>query len=69
MREIGELLALGGGSCRETQRLAERKRADIAARMKDLAAMRRTLNRLIKRCGTGARVACPIIESLGNKKP
>ncbi len=69
LREIGDLLALGGGSCRETQRLAERKRADVAARMQDLAAMRRTLDRLIKRCGAGARVACPIIESLGNKKP
>ncbi len=69
LREIGELLALGRGSCRETQRLAERKRADIAARMKDLAAMRRVLNRLLRACAAGRSPACPIIESLyrGNK--
>ena len=67
LREIGELLILGGGSCRETQRLAERKRADIAARVKDLQAMRRTLNRLIKSCRAGGATACPIIDSLSRK--
>jgi MerR family mercuric resistance operon transcriptional regulator len=67
LREIGELLALGGGSCRETQRLAERKRADIEARMKDLRAMRRTLGRLIKSCRAGDATACPIIDSLSEE--
>lgn len=64
LREIAKLLALGSASCRETQRLAERKRADIEARMKDLAAMRRTLNRLLRACRVGQRAACPIIGSL-----
>jgi hypothetical protein len=31
--------------------------------------MRRALNRLINSCGAGARATCPLIESLGNKKP
>ncbi|OGI38277.1 MAG: MerR family transcriptional regulator [Candidatus Muproteobacteria bacterium RBG_16_64_10] len=64
LREIGELLALGGGSCRETQRLAEHKRADIAARIRDLQSMRRALDRLLRACHRGGRAACPIIESL-----
>lgn len=64
LREIAELLALGSASCRETQRLAERRRADIAARMKDLAAMRRALDRLLRACAAGRSPACPIIESL-----
>ena len=64
LREIAELLALGNASCRETQRLAERRRADIAARMKDLAAMRRALDRLLRACAAGRSPACPIIESL-----
>ena len=67
LREIAELLALGSASCRETQRLAEHKRADIEARMKDLRAMRRTLNRLIKSCRAGGATACPIIDSLSRK--
>jgi len=68
LREIAELLALGSASCRETQRLAEHKRADIEARMKDLRAMRRTLNRLLRACKAGSQVACPIIDSLSKEK-
>lgn len=67
LREIAELLALGSASCRETQQLAEHKRADIEARMKDLRAMRRTLNRLIKSCRAGGATACPIIDSLSKE--
>ncbi len=64
LREVAELLVLGSASCRETQRLAEHKRADIEARMKDLAAMRRTLDRLIKSCRADSAATCPIIHSL-----
>ena len=67
LREIAELLALGSASCRETQQLAEHKRANIEARMKDLRAMRRTLNRLIKSCRAGGTTACPIIDSLSEE--
>ena len=60
---------MGSASCRETQRLAERKRADIAARMKDLQAMRRTLNRLIKRLRAGAAGRVSDYRQLEQGKP
>ncbi len=64
LREIGDLLQLGDGACRHTRTLAHRKSQDIAARIKDLRAMQRTLARLIRTCGDGAQVQCPIIEAL-----
>ena len=67
LREIAELLTLGSASCRETQRLAEHKRADLDLRLRDLKAMRRTLNRLIKSCRVGGATTCPIIDSLSRK--
>ena len=68
LREIVELLALGSASCRETQQLAAHKRADIEARMKDLGAMRRALNRLLRACAAGRSPDCPLIESLRHGK-
>ncbi len=64
LREIAGLLKLDGAACGEAQGLAARKRADIEARMKDLAAMRRALDRLLRACRAGERAACPLIESL-----
>lgn len=67
LREIAELLTLGSASCRETQRLAEHKRADLDLRLRDLKAMRQTLNRLIKSCRADGATVCPIIDSLSRK--
>jgi MerR family mercuric resistance operon transcriptional regulator len=64
LREIGALLRLDGTACGTARGLAERKRADIDARLRDLRAMRRTLDRLIRACASGRASACPIIESL-----
>lgn len=64
LREIAELLKLDGAACGEARGLADRKRVDIEARMKDLAAMRRALDRLLRACRTGGRATCPLIESL-----
>lgn len=68
LREIVELLALGSTSCRRTQQLATHKRADIEARMKDLKAMRRALDRLLRACAAGRAADCPLIESLRHGK-
>lgn len=68
LKEIAELLKLDGAACGEARGLAERKRADIEARLKDLAAMRRTLDRLLRACASGRSPACPIIESLHRGK-
>jgi len=67
LREIGDLLELGAGSCTETRVLAETRLADIETRLHDLQAMRRTLARLIQACRAGREAACPIVESLGGE--
>ncbi len=69
LRGITDLLRLDGAACGDAHALAVRKRADIEARMKDLQAMRRTLNRLLRACEAGGQVACPIIDSLNKEKP
>jgi MerR family mercuric resistance operon transcriptional regulator len=67
LREIGDLLELGAGSCAETRVLAEARLADIETRLHDLQTMRRTLTRLIQACRAGREAACPIVESLGGE--
>lgn len=64
LREIADLLRLGDGECRQARVLAERKHADIAARIKDLRAMQRTLKRLIQVCSNQPQARCPIIKAL-----
>lgn len=64
LREIGDLLKLGDGSCNETREIAERRLRDIEARIGDLQSMRVTLARLIRTCRAGNNPPCPIITSL-----
>ena len=65
LQEIGELLALGDGACEDVRRRAERKCAQIAAQIRDLQALHRTLEQLITRCREGdGGGGCPIIESI-----
>lgn len=68
LKEIGELFALGEGSCRDTRLLAESKVTDIEQRLRDLKAMRATLNRLIRACRLGRAGRCPIIDTLSRKE-
>jgi MerR family mercuric resistance operon transcriptional regulator len=68
LREIIELLALGSDACAPTRILAERKRADVDARLRDLKAMRRTLTQLIRRCEAGQPGTCPIADSLNGSR-
>lgn len=68
LKEIDELLRLDGAACGAARGLAERKRADIDMRLRDLRAMRRTLDRLIRACASRRVSACPIIESLHRNK-
>jgi len=64
LKEIRELLSLGNQSCDATRKIAERRLADIEARLTDLKAMRGMLARLIRACATGRDAACPIVQSL-----
>ncbi len=68
LKEIAELLKLDGAACGEARNLAERKRADIEARLRDLKTMRRALDRLLRACASGRSTACPIIETLSREK-
>jgi MerR family mercuric resistance operon transcriptional regulator len=64
--EIADLLALEDGShCSEARAQAERKLADVRARLADLRRIERVLADLVQRCcATSGDVRCPLIASL-----
>jgi Hg(II)-responsive transcriptional regulator len=68
LKEVKELLDLREvprATCGDVVALAERKVADIDAKISDLRAMRAALTKLLKECpGTAPITQCPIIESL-----
>jgi MerR family transcriptional regulator, mercuric resistance operon regulatory protein len=64
LNEIRELLSLGEQSCGAARHIAERRLADIEARLTDLKAMHRMLARLIRACAAGRDTVCPIVQSL-----
>ncbi len=68
LREIGELLALGDGRCRDVHALASRKSAEIESQIADLQAMLRALRQLLQACRAQRDDArCPMVESLGGR--
>jgi Hg(II)-responsive transcriptional regulator len=72
LREIKELLALREvprATCGDVLVLAERKIAEIDAKISDLRAMRSALTKLLKGCTGGSTpiAQCPIIESLASE--
>jgi len=63
--EVRELLELGDGRCADVRARAEEKRARVDARIRELEALRATLDALIGACLAGRDDAhCPIVESL-----
>jgi MerR family transcriptional regulator, copper efflux regulator len=68
LAEIRELLALrvrSESECDDVRHRAEAKIADIAAKIRDLDAMRRVLSELTRACMTGSHTDdCPILECL-----
>ena len=68
LTEIRELLTLGDGDCRDVRDRAERKRAQIEAQLRDLNALKKTLDRLIISCrGDRQAAPCPIIAALTDR--
>ncbi|MFB6259294.1 MAG: MerR family DNA-binding protein, partial [Thiohalorhabdaceae bacterium] len=66
LREVGELLALGDGACREVPELAEAKLAEIGTRIRDLEAMQEVLAGHLAACREGeAGHGCPLVRVLG----
>jgi MerR family mercuric resistance operon transcriptional regulator len=65
LEEIGELLDLRDGHCADVRVRAEAKRAQIIGQIRDLEALRATLDTLIGACRAGREDAhCPIVETL-----
>lgn len=68
--EVAELLRLDDGAhCVEASRLAERKLADVQARMADLARIGAALTGLVEACREGdGEVTCPLIAALYDER-
>jgi MerR family mercuric resistance operon transcriptional regulator len=64
--EIGDLLKLEDGShCIEAREQAERKLADVRARLADLQRIESALQGLVERCcAASGQVQCPLIAAL-----
>lgn len=64
--EVAELLALDDGrDCAAARAQAERKLADVRARLADLHRIEAVLDALVRRCqGARGRVSCPLIAAL-----
>jgi len=65
LQEIADLLKIGEGHCAEVRAHAEKKRNKIDSQIRDLQALRDTLNQLISECNSGKNERhCPIVETL-----
>ncbi len=69
--EIAELLQLEDGThCKEASLLAERKLADVRARLTDLQKMETTLSELVRSCHIqNSASSCPLITTLQTEDP
>ncbi len=66
LKEIRELLEIGGHACEETRRRAERKMQDIERRMSGLRTMQKILRGLVRQCALGRSDPCPLYEHLSD---
>jgi Cu(I)-responsive transcriptional regulator len=67
MKQIGVLLGLWNDASRESaevKRLAQAHADDLARRIDEMQAMRRTLEDLAKHCRGNSRPECPILDDL-----
>jgi MerR family transcriptional regulator, mercuric resistance operon regulatory protein len=66
LEDVAELLRLDDGThCLEARRLAERKLADVRAKLAHLTLLEGVLAKLVQACRTRkTKVSCPLIASL-----
>jgi Cu(I)-responsive transcriptional regulator len=72
LQDAAELIALREHPARNraaVRAVAMRKVADIADRIRRLAAMQKALEQLVKACECGSPSECPIIEALDDESP
>lgn len=69
LAEVSELLRLEDGThCLEAMSLAERKLAEVHAKLTDLTRLERTLAKLVRACrARKGTLSCPLIASLHGK--
>ena len=69
LAEVSELLRLEDGThCLEAMSLAERKLAEVHAKLTDLTRLERTLAKLVRACrARKGTLSCPLIASLHEK--
>ena len=69
LMEISELLALDNAHCGDVRKIAEHKRQQIDAQIKDLTALRNVLENLVKGCQINpSSKHCSLIDAL-SKEP
>jgi MerR family mercuric resistance operon transcriptional regulator len=64
LQEVSDLISIGSGRCRDVRVRAEEKRNKIDKQIRDLQALRKTLDLLISECADNDQQQCPIIETL-----
>jgi MerR family mercuric resistance operon transcriptional regulator len=64
--EIRRLLDLAAerGSCKQARHVAAAHLAEVRAKITQLRSMERALSAAVRRCATGRRPRCPVIETL-----
>jgi len=68
LQEIGKLLDLGNGHCRDVHELAKRKCSEIETQIADLLAMKKSLIRLLGDCEISSGTeTCPIVETFAGR--
>lgn len=69
LRGVDELLTLSDQSCRDVQVVAEARRADVAARLRDLRRMLKALDVALAACRkSGHDAECPLIDTLADSE-
>jgi DNA-binding transcriptional MerR regulator len=72
MEKVSELLALWRDRERasaDVKRLAEEQIATLEHRIREMEAMRATLDHLVHACAGDTRPDCPILDDLGGHAP
>ncbi|MCK4707684.1 MAG: MerR family DNA-binding protein [Gammaproteobacteria bacterium] len=65
LNEVAELLEIGSGKCSDIKIKAQNKHNQISQQIKELQALKKTLNNLIDSCSnTSESKPCPIVETL-----
>ena len=66
VRAFLNLASRGQDACAEVREIAGTHLADVRAKIADPRAMERALAQVVRECGTGEMVGCPVISALSS---